>query len=76
MKNLSEAELRRLARIKQSPPKQTPLLGPAMISFFKQSVEKRQAKLGKIARCWDQLTPETLAEHCALESFTRGTLTC
>ena len=63
-----------MARVKQSPPITTPALGPAMLAFFKQSVEKRQAKFGKIARCWDQLIPETLAEHCALDSFTRGTL--
>jgi len=69
-----EAAFRRMARVKQSPPITTPALGPAMLAFFKQSVEKRQAKFGKIARCWDQLIPETLAEHCALESFTRGTL--
>src|SRR3954468_1571034 len=71
---LGEAAFRGMARVKQSAPISTPALGTAMLAFFKQSVEKRQAKFGKIARCWDQLIPETLAEHCALESFTRGTL--
>lgn len=46
-----------------------------MVAFFKQSVEKRNAKFSKIANCWTQLVPETLGEHCALESFSRGTLT-
>jgi len=50
-------------------------LGPEMISFFKQSVQKRQTKFGKIAGCWGQLVPQTLNDHCALESFSRGTLT-
>ena len=71
---LGEAAFKRLAQVKQSAPISTPALGPEMLAFFKQSVERRQAKFGKIARCWDQLIPETLAEHCALESFSRGTL--
>jgi len=71
---LGEAAFKRLARVKQSAPISTPALGPEMLAFFKHSVEKRQTKFGKIARCWDQLVPETLGEHCALESFSRGTL--
>jgi hypothetical protein len=70
----SLAELTRLARVKQIVPQETPLLGAAMISFFKQSVEKRQTKLGKIAESWAALVPETLSAHCALESLNRGTL--
>jgi hypothetical protein len=50
-------------------------LGPEMIQFFKQSVEKRQGKLGKIAECWSALVPEMLNDHCALEGLSRGTLT-
>ena len=45
-----------------------------MISFFKQAVEKRHTKLSQIAECWGRLVPETLIEHCALESFSRGSL--
>ena len=71
---LGEAAFKRMARVKQSAPPATPALGPEMLAFFKQSVEKRQTKFGKIARCWAQLVPETLAEHCALDSFSRGTL--
>jgi len=50
-------------------------LGPEMVSFFKQSVQKRHTKLSKIAECWSALVPETLNDHCALESFSRGSLT-
>ena len=46
-----------------------------MISFFKQAVAKRQTKLSKIAECWGRLIPETLLEHCSLESYSRGSLT-
>ena len=50
-------------------------LGPELIGFFKQSVAKRQTRLVKIAECWSVLVPETLNDHCALESLNRGTLT-
>jgi hypothetical protein len=71
---LQEATLQRLARVKRKPPPALDPLGAEMVAFFKQSVEKRNAKFSKIANCWAQLVPETLAEHCALESFSRGTL--
>src|SRR5262245_8415316 len=68
------AELQRLARNKRREPAPTPLLGPELIGFFKHSVEKRHTKLGAIAQKWAQLIPQTLQDHCALESFQTGTL--
>src|ERR671912_1839551 len=73
--NPHNAELARLQRFKQSRPATHSPLGQEMISFFKQSVEKRHTKLSKIAECWAALVPETLNDHCALESFSRGSLT-
>lgn len=70
-----DAELRRLQRFKQVESNPFATLGPEVVGFFKQSVEKRQTKLGKIADCWAQLVPALLLEHCALESLNRGTLT-
>ncbi len=72
---LAAAELRRLHRVKQAVPPGPGALGPEMVGFFKNAVQKRQAKLGKIADCWSQLVPELLNEHCALEGLSRGTLT-
>lgn len=72
---LADAELARLARVKQTATPQAKMLGPEMIQFFKQSVQKRQTKLSRIAECWAKLVPETLNRHCALEGLTRGTLT-
>jgi hypothetical protein len=69
-----DAELRRLQRFKQHESNPFATIGPEIVSFFKQSVEKRQTKLGKIADCWTQLVPALLLEHCALESLNRGTL--
>lgn len=70
-----DAELRRLQRFKQQESNPFATLGPEIVGFFKQSVEKRQTKLGKIAERWSQLVPALLLEHCALESLNRGTLT-
>jgi hypothetical protein len=70
-----ELDLKRLAQFKKSPRKDTPTLGPDLVSFFKQNVEKRHAKFGKIGDAWSQLVPELLDRHCCLESFYRGHLT-
>src|SRR5689334_9953981 len=72
---LAETQLKRLARVKSSAPPSPQLLGPQMVEFFKHSVQKRQTKMAKIGECWSQLVPEMLNDHCALESFSRGTLT-
>jgi len=68
-------ELRRLTKYKTVQRAKADPLGPELISFFKQSVAKRQTKLGKLAEAWDQLVPPTLGSHCALESFNKGSLT-
>lgn len=72
--NANEQALRRLWKVKQAPPEETPALGPEMLSFFKQSVQKRQGKFATIAECWQQLVPLMLCDHCSLESFHAGTL--
>ena len=70
-----EVDLKRLATVKQTKRKDSSPLGPDLLSFFKQNVEKRQSKFGKISESWSQLVPELLDRHCALESFHRGHLT-
>ena len=68
------SELRRLVAAKGAAHPMAGKLGADVVQFFKQSVDRRQRKFGKIAACWAQLVPEKLAEHCALESLHRGTL--
>jgi len=68
-------ELERIYHAKHQTPPAMQALGPELIAFFKNSVAKRQGKLTKIAASWTQLVPELLSDHCALESFSRGTLT-
>jgi hypothetical protein len=67
--------LERLGQFKQSKRDPAAPLGPEMISFFKNAVQKRQTKLTKIAECWSILVPQTLDAHCSLEGLSRGTLT-
>ncbi len=71
---LQQAALARAHRAKSRDPTVGRPLGPEMIGFFKQSVAKRQVKLVQIAEAWQQLVPQMLNEHCALESLNRGTL--
>jgi hypothetical protein len=71
----TENVLSRLQTVKQRRVPEAVKLGPEMIQFFKQSVEKRQGKLAKIAECWGALVPETLNDHCALEGLSKGALT-
>lgn len=73
--NFEFIKLQRLQKVKQSAPPPVPTLGGEMVTFFKQCVEKRQTKLGKIAGAWDALVPPMLSDHCSLESLSRGTLT-
>jgi len=68
-------ELRRLDRVKRRDNVVGNPLGPEMIQFFKQSVQKRHTKLGKIAESWGAIVPDMFGEHCSLESLSRGTLT-
>jgi len=70
-----DAELKRLYDVKRAPAQPSGALGPELVSFFKQSVQKRQTKLAKIAECWERLVPPMLAEHCALDSLKAGALT-
>lgn len=71
----AEAQLRRLTHFKAPPPGRVGPLGPEMISFFQQSVQKRHTKLGAITQTWVALVPESLQDHCALVGLTRGSLT-
>jgi hypothetical protein len=70
-----DAELARLDQVKRRDETVGELLGPEMVGFFKQSVQKRQTKLAAVAEAWGRLVPDLLTEHCALESLHRGTLT-
>lgn len=74
-RRLQDADLKRLDRVKRVERAPATALGPEMVSFFQQSVQKRQTKLAQIGECFGRLVPETLSDHCSLESLNRGSLT-
>ena len=67
--------LARLSKFKSTQRAPQEPIGQDLIAFFKQSVEKRQGKFAKIADVWNRLIPPAMLNHCALDSFTRGSLT-
>ncbi len=71
----AEARLRRLEKFKRDVPATMGQLGSEMVSFFKNTVQKRQTKLAKIAECFAARVPEPLIDHCCIESLHAGTLT-
>jgi hypothetical protein len=71
----STDEIRRLHKFKSHTAPVGSALGDELVGFFKQSVAKRQTRLGKIAESWNTLVPILLSEHCALEAYSSGTLT-
>jgi len=68
-------QIRRLAGFKQGPSGAASPLGPEVVDFFRNSVAGRQTKFVRLAEAWQALVPPLLAEHCAFDSFSRGTLT-
>jgi hypothetical protein len=71
----ADAGLRRLSNIKHRNRQNATPLGSEMLSFFQESIQKRQTKFSKLAETWAKLVPETLGDHCTLDSMSRGTLT-
>jgi Dna[CI] antecedent, DciA len=71
----SEPELQRLSDVKRLNHFNGVPLGPELLGFFKQSIQKRHTRFSKIAESWETLIPSILEAHCCLESFSRGTLT-
>jgi hypothetical protein len=43
--------------------------------LMKYTLAKKVKQLGRLAEVWDQVVPEEISAHTALESYTRGVLT-
>ena len=72
------ADLRRLQTAKTLVPESgrgTAALGPELLGYYKEIVQKRQTRLAAIAEKWIVLVPDALCDHCVLQSYTRGALT-
>jgi len=43
--------------------------------FVKRNLARRVRRIGQLSAIWDEVVPEEIAEHTALEGFRRGVLT-
>ena len=70
---MDDAQLRTIWLQRQAQDR-TAILGQPLTSLMKHTLAKRVKQLGKLAQVWDELIPDSIREHTALESFNRGTL--
>lgn len=52
----------------------TTTLGEPLALFMKHTLARRVKQLGALASIWDEVIPEEIREHTALETFKGGTL--
>ncbi len=71
---MDDARLQTVWRHRQVRDRFSHLSEPITI-FMKHKLARKVRQLGKLAEIWDELIPKDLAEHTALEGFTRGALT-
>ena len=50
-------------------------LGQPLAILMKHQLARRVRQVGSLAKIWDQVVPEALGAHTALESFKAGVLT-
>jgi hypothetical protein len=50
-------------------------LGSQLAMLMKYTIAKKVKQLGRLAEVWDQVVPEEISMHTALESYNRGVLT-
>jgi predicted nucleic acid-binding Zn ribbon protein len=50
-------------------------LGEPLALLMKHTLGKKVRQLGALAAIWDEVIPESIAAHTALEGFQRGVLT-
>jgi hypothetical protein len=74
MQVMDDAQLRTVWQQRQFDDHIVPLAQPLAI-LMKHSLAWRVRKLGKLAGIWDELVPDDIRDHTALENFSRGVLT-
>ena len=50
-------------------------LGQPLAVFMKHTLAGQVRRLGKLAEIWDELLPEDIRDHTALDGFSHGVLT-
>ena len=71
---MDDARLQTIWQQRQRPQRATALAAPLGV-LMKRTLGRRVKQLGALSEAWDDLLPEALRDHTALESFARGVLT-
>ena len=71
---MDDAQLRTIWRQRQEPLNASPV-GESLAVLMKHTLGKRVRQLGALGQVWDEVVPQEIREHTALESFSRGVLT-
>jgi hypothetical protein len=71
---MDDAQLRTIWQQRRAGNRVTPL-AVTLGAFMKQHLGKRVKKLSELAILWDEVIPDNLRRHTALENFRQGVLT-
>jgi len=71
---MDDAQLRTVWQQRQFNDRTAPLAQPLGM-LMKHTLGKRVRQVGKMAEIWDEVVPDEILEHTALESLNRGVLT-
>jgi len=71
---MDDAKLHTIWQQRQLDDRTVPLAQPITL-FVRHQLAKRVRQLNQLAKVWDELVPESISQHSALDSFNRGVLT-
>jgi len=71
---MDDAQLHTIWQQRQFNDRATPLAQPLAV-LMNRTLRKKVRQLGRLAEIWDEVIPEEIADHTALESFSNGVLT-
>lgn len=71
---MDDARLRTIWNQRQSTQRASQL-GEPLTVLMKHTLAKKARQLGKLTDIWDEVIPEEIVSHTALEGFSRGVLT-
>jgi len=71
---MDDAQLRTIWQQRRAETRVTPLAA-TLGTFMKHHLGRRVKKLSELAILWDEIIPENLRRHTALENFRQGVLT-
>ncbi|MCE5327615.1 MAG: DUF721 domain-containing protein [Planctomycetaceae bacterium] len=71
---MDDSQLRTVWQQRQKQDRAVALAVP-LATLMKRTLSRRYSQFGALAKLWDEMIPQSIAAHTALESFSRGVLT-